>query len=88
MPGRRNVEKQACRLGCVLRLQERFRRRKTVHAKSHGLEQIVKRISQRVVIVDHHYEWRSAHPVHPLLVGGAAGTTPAAPEHQADARSH
>jgi hypothetical protein len=38
-----------------------------LHAKSHGLEQIVKRISQRVVIVDHHYEWRSAHPVPPLL---------------------
>jgi hypothetical protein len=34
-----------------------------LHAKSDGLEQIVERMPQRVVIVDHGYEWRSAHPV-------------------------
>src|SRR5215831_18380113 len=75
-----HIEKQARCLGCVLRLQERFRRRKTLHAKSHGFEQIVKRISQRGVIVDHHYEWHSAHPVPPLLTDGTAGTPPASPE--------
>src|SRR5262245_31256145 len=75
-----HIEQQARRLGCVLRLQERFRRRKTIHTKSHGLKQIVKRISQRGVIIDHHYEWRFAHSVPPLLVGGAAGTPPASPE--------
>src|SRR5262245_11068382 len=75
-----HIEQQARCLGCVLRLQESFRRRKTLHTKSHGFEQIIKRISQRGVIVDHHYEWHSAHPVPPLLTDGAAGTPPVSPE--------
>ena len=56
-----HIEQQAGRLGRVRRLQERFRRRKTLHAKSDGLEQIVERRPQRVVIVDNRHEWNAGH---------------------------
>src|SRR5262249_4510176 len=81
------IEKQARRLGGGRRLQERFRRRKTLHAKSHGLEQIIKRISQRVVIVDHHYEWRSGHPGPPFSLVALLANRRRLPSAHDDARS-
>src|SRR5262245_44336549 len=56
-----HIENQACCLGCALRLQERFRRRKTFYPKADGSEQIVERIPQRVIIVDNRNERNSGH---------------------------
>jgi hypothetical protein len=56
-----HIENQAGRLGRVMCLQERFRRRKALHAKSHGAEQIIKRIPQSVVIVDNRNERHAGH---------------------------
>ena len=51
-----HIEKQARRLGRMIRLQERFRRREALHTKSRGSEQIIERIPQTVVIVDNRYK--------------------------------
>src|SRR5262245_58792250 len=56
-----HIENQACCLGCALRLQERFCRRKTFYPKADGSDQIVERISQRVIIVDNRNERNSGH---------------------------
>src|SRR5215813_1416732 len=56
-----HIENQARRLGRVMRLQERFRRREALHAKSHGAEQIIERIPQSVVIVDYRHERHAGH---------------------------
>src|SRR5215813_10818654 len=56
-----HIENQACRLGYALRLQECFRRRKTFYPKADGSDQIVERISQRVIIVDNRNERNSGH---------------------------
>jgi hypothetical protein len=56
-----HIENQACRLVRVIRLQERFRRRETLHAKSNGSEQIVERIPQSVVIVNNRNERNAGH---------------------------
>src|SRR2546427_5998052 len=62
------IENQTCRLVRLMRLQERFRRRETVRAKSDGSEQIIERISQSVVIVDNRNERNSGHAhVSPVL---------------------
>src|SRR5262247_1053374 len=63
------IENQARRLGRMMRLQERFRRRKALHTKSHGLEQIVERIPQRVVIVDNRNQRHAGHALSPLRTG-------------------
>src|SRR5215510_5701759 len=63
-----HIENQARRLGRVIRLQERFRRRKALHTKSHGLEQIVERMPQRVVIVDNRNQRYAGHALSPLYV--------------------
>src|SRR5262245_59909432 len=56
-----HIENQACRLGDALRLQERFRRRKTFYPKANGSNQIIERIPQRVIIVDNRNERNSGH---------------------------
>jgi hypothetical protein len=63
-----HIENQARRLVRLIRLQERFRRRETLHAKSNGSEQIVERIPQSVVIVNNRNERNAGHALS-LLCG-------------------
>jgi hypothetical protein len=56
-----HIENQARRLVRVMRLQERFRRRETLHAKANGSQQIIERIPQSVVIVDNRNERHAGH---------------------------
>jgi hypothetical protein len=56
-----HIKNQARRIVQLIRLQERFRRRKTLHPKSHGPDQIVERIPKRIVIVYDRYEGSSGH---------------------------
>src|SRR5262245_12123747 len=76
-----HIENQACRLGCALRLQECFRRRKTFYPKADGSDQIVERISQRVIIVDNRNERNSGHTaISPPFLSVSARKSSHAPE--------
>jgi hypothetical protein len=58
-----HIKNQARRIVQLIRIQERFRRRKTLHPKSDGSDQIVQRIPQRVVIVYNRNKGNSRHAV-------------------------
>jgi hypothetical protein len=56
-----HIKNQTRRIVQLIRLQERFRRRKTLHPKSDRPDQIVERIPERIVIVYDRYEGSSGH---------------------------